>query len=79
MYKEQIKLTQLSNLHIHQAYNMWDVKHKILHNIPLLQMNDFIAEFFKRFIYLFIFFKCTYSYGDTLKLIQFFCLISSSE
>ena len=28
---------------------MWDVEHKISLNIPLLQMNDFIAEFLKRF------------------------------
>ena len=44
-----VKLTQVSTLHIHQAYNMWDVKHKISHNISLLQMNDFTAKFFKRF------------------------------
>ena len=44
-----VKLTQVSTLHIHQAYNMWDFKHKVSHNISLLQMDDFTAEFFKRF------------------------------
>ena len=50
-------LTCVSNLHIHQAYKMWDVKHKISDDVPLLKMNDFIAAFFKRFNCYLIFFK----------------------
>ena len=33
----------VSCLHIHQAYNMLDVKQIISLNIPLLQVNDFTA------------------------------------
>ena len=40
-------------------------------NIPLLQINDLTV--------ICCFLKCTYFYGDTLKLTQFFCLISSSD
>ena len=62
-----------------QARNMWHLKHKFhliyRHYKWMISLRNSLSDL----IVIWYFLKCTYSYGDTLKINQFFCLISSYD
>ena len=69
----------VSCLHIYQACNMWDVKHKLHLIFRYYKQMILLRNSLSNLNVIWYFLECIYSYGDTLKLIQFFYLIRSYD